>query len=249
MGFTQTLLLVMFGGAVAGFVQGISGFAFALIVLALWSWALDPVLIGPLAVFGALVGQAMAFPRFRHIIKFRVVVPYVAGGIAGVPIGVMLLRHLDPMTFKLCIGLFLVTWCPLMMRPGKLPRIERGGVLAEAAVGLIGGVMGGLGGVSGPAPTLWTTLRHFDRDRQRAILVGFNLSMQSLTMITYIVAGAIPARAWPLLAPLALTVVIPTLLGVRVYHHISDRIFRQVVLGLLTLSGVILLAITLPRML
>ena len=249
MTFTPTLLLVMFGGALAGFVQGVSGFAFALVTLALWSWALDPVLIGPLSVFGALVGQIMAFTRFRHLIKPRLVAPYVLGGIAGVPIGVMLLRHLDPMTFKLCIGLFLVTWCPLMMRPGRLPRIDHGNVLADAAVGLVGGVMGGLGGVSGPAPTLWTTLRHFDRDKQRAILVGFNLSMQSLTMITYIATGTIPTRALPLLLPLALAVVIPTMLGVKVYHHISDRIFRQVVLSLLTLSGVILLAITLPRML
>jgi uncharacterized protein len=249
MAFAETLLLVMLGGAAAGFVQGISGFAFALVVLAIWSWTLDPALIGPLAVFGALLGQILAFHRFRRIIKFRGVAPYVAGGIVGVPIGVALLRHIDPMTFKLCIGLFLVTWCPMMMRPGRLPRINGGSVLAEATVGLVGGVMGGLGGVSGPAPTLWTTLRHFDRDRQRAILVGFNLAMQSLTMITYIATGAIPARAWPLLPPLALAVVIPTLLGVRLYHRISDAVFRQIVLGLLTLSGVVLLATTLPEML
>jgi hypothetical protein len=31
--------------------------------------------------------------------------------------------------------------------------------LADGGIGLIGGMMGGLGGLNGPAPTLWCSLR------------------------------------------------------------------------------------------
>jgi hypothetical protein len=42
---------------------------------------------------------------------------------------------------------------------------------------------------------------------------------------------------------------VPTLLGARLYVGISEARFRQIVLGLLTASGVALLASSLPRLL
>jgi len=44
--------------------------------------------------------------------------------------------------------------------------------------------MGGLGGLSGPAPSLWAALRGWERDTQRAMIQGFNLAMQALTMMS-----------------------------------------------------------------
>jgi hypothetical protein len=38
----------------AGFVQGLSGFAFALVSMTIWAWRLDPIVAGPLVVFGSL---------------------------------------------------------------------------------------------------------------------------------------------------------------------------------------------------
>ena len=40
------------GAAVAGFVQGLSGFAFGMVSMSFWAWALDPRLAAALAVFG-----------------------------------------------------------------------------------------------------------------------------------------------------------------------------------------------------
>jgi len=42
---------------------------------------------------------------------------------------------------------------------------------------------------------------------------------------------------------------IPTLLGTRLYLGISDAAFRKIVLSLLTLSGIGLLASSLPKLL
>ena len=53
----------------------------------------------------------------------------------------------------------------------------------------------------------------------------------------------------PLLGIVALAVLVPVLLGARLYIGISEAAFRQIVLGLLTLSGVALLASSLPVLL
>ena len=240
--------IVVVGGMVAGFVQGLSGFGFGLMALAFWAWSLDPVVVGPLVVFGSLICQLLSIGTIRKSLNLRRAAPFVAGGVLGVPIGVFLLRHIDPVTFKFCVGLLLVVWCPVMLFARQLPHVTGGGRLADAAVGMVGGVMGGLGGLTGPAPTLWAALRGWERDAQRAVFQVFNLSMHSVTIIVYFSSGTVPDRALPLFLPLAVCVVIPTLIGARLYRRFSDLAFRRVVLGLLTVSGVILLAITIPRL-
>jgi uncharacterized membrane protein YfcA len=72
-----------------------------------------------------------------------------------VPIGVALLRYVDPTTFKACIGVLLAIYCPAMLFARNLPHIAlRDGRLADTLIGVVGGLMGGVGGLPGPAVTL-----------------------------------------------------------------------------------------------
>lgn len=240
---------VALGAAAAGFVQGLSGFAFGLVAMAVWAWSLDPVLAGPLVVFGSLVGQLLSIGAMRRGFDARRALPFVAGGFAGVPLGVALLRHMDPLAFKLAVGLLLLVWCPAMLFSRGLPRVTGGGRLADAGAGWVGGVMGGLGGLTGPAPTLWVALRGWDRDAQRAVFQVFNLSMHALTMAAYLATGAISAEAAWLFLVVAPAMLVPTLIGARLYRRFSDAAFRNLVLGLLAASGAVLVATTLPKVL
>ena len=241
--------LVALGAAIAGFVQGLSGFAYGLVAMAVWAWVLDPVLAGPLVVFGSLVGQVLSFGALRRGgFDWRLGLPFVAGGVLGVPLGVALLPRIDPLVFRLSVGLLLVVWCPAMLLARDLPRITAGGRLADAAAGLVGGVMGGLGGLTGPAPTLWTTLRGWDRAAQRSVFQVFHTTMHTMTMAAYLATGAVSAEAVRLGLVVAPAMLLPGLLGARLYHRVSEAAFRRVVLGLLAASGVVLVATTLPKL-
>jgi uncharacterized membrane protein YfcA len=125
----------------------------------------------------------------------------------------------------------------------------QGGPAGDTLAGAAGGVMGGLGGFTGVVPTLWCTVRGFDKDRQRAIIQNFNLAMQVATFTSYLATGIIEPHMFPLLAIVAPAVVIPVLLGTRIYLGISDLTFRKLVLGLLAASGVALLASSVPVLL
>lgn len=241
--------IVALGAVVAGFVQGLSGFAFGLVAMSFWAWALEPRLAAVLAVFGALTGQVIAAVSVRRGFDAQRLLPFVLGGLAGVPVGVWLLPRLDVDAFKAVLGGLLIVWCPAMLLAKRLPRIRFGGRLADGAVGMAGGVMGGIGGFTGTLPTLWCTLRGFDKDAQRAVIQNFNLSMLAVTMATYLATGIVTREMLPLFAIVAPAMLVPTLLGARLYVGISEARFRQVVLGLLTVSGVVLLAAALPRLL
>lgn len=241
--------LVVLGAAVGGFVQGLSGFAFSMVALSIWAWAVEPRLAAAMAVFGGLTGQVLAAVTVRRGFDLKRLLPFLAGGVVGIPIGVALLPHLDVTLFRVLFGSLLVTWCPVMLMARRLPHLQAGGRWADGVVGATGGVMGGLGGFTGAVPTLWCTLRGFDKDAQRAIIQNFNLAALAMTMASYLFSGVITRDMLPMFAIVAPAMLLPALLGARLYIGISEAAFRKIVLSLLTASGVALLASSLPALL
>ena len=243
------VFIVALGAGVAGFVQGLSGFAFGMVAMSIWAWSIDPRIAAVMAVFGGLSGQILAAVSMRRRFDWRLLLPFVVGGLFGIPIGVWLLPQLDLQWFKAVLGSMLLIFCPAMLLSPRLPRITVGGRVADGLVGMVGGTLGGIGGFTGIAPSLWCTLRGFDKEAQRAVVQNFNLGMLAVTFATYIASGLVTRTMLPLFAIVLPAMLIPTLIGTRVYVGISEASFRQIVLGLLTVSGIAMLVSSLPRLL
>jgi len=234
-------IVLIVGAMVAGFVQGLSGFAFGLVAMSFWVWVVDPKLAAALTVFGGLLGQLIAAFSIKRGFKWSQLLPFVMGGAAGIPIGVHLLPLVDASAFKIGLGLVLLVWCPVMLFASHLPRVTRGGRIADAIVGLSGGVLGGFGGFTGVIPTLWCVLRGYPRDEQRAVIQNFNLAMLIMIMGAYIASGVVNVDTLPMFAIVAPAMLIPTFVGTRTYKGLSELRFRQIVLTLLTSSGLMML--------
>ena len=237
----ETLALDALGAAIGGFVQGLSGFAFGLVAMSVWAWSVAPQLAGPMNVFGATLGQSLSLHVLRRSFDWRRAAPFLIGGVLGVPIGVALLSRIDPVLFKAAVGVLLVLWCPAMLFARLLPRVTAGGAWADGAAGLVGGIMGGLAGLTGPAPTLWCMLRGWEKDEQRGVFQSFNLFMNALTLAVYVVSGLITAETLRLFAVVALAMLVPTFAGTWLYNRLDNAGFRRLVLIVLFLSGVVLL--------
>jgi uncharacterized membrane protein YfcA len=243
---SNELLLLAFGAALAGLVQGISGFAFAMVAMSVWVWGIEPRLAAVMAVSGGLVGQIFSVFTVRRGLRLPVLLPFLLGGLLGVPLGAWALPHLEPAAFKLTLGLFLLLCCPAMLLAPRLSRITAGGRSADLLVGVLGGVMGGIGGFSGVLPSLWITLRGWDKDLQRSVIQNFSLAALSATLAAYVVAGTATPDMLPKFAVVAPALLLPSYLGSRIYHGLSPLAFRRVVLLLLTLAGLAMVAAALP---
>ncbi|MCM5679962.1 sulfite exporter TauE/SafE family protein [Schlegelella sp. S2-27] len=228
---------IALGAMAAGFVQGLSGFAFGMVAMSIWVWGVDPRLAAVLAVFGGLTGQVIATFTVPRRWNWPMLLPLLSGAAVGVPLGVWVLPLLDAGLFKLVFGAFLLVCCPLLLMAPRLPRIGSAGWPSDALTGAAGGFMGGLGGFTGVVPTLWYTLRGLEKDVQRGLIQNFNLAALSVTMAAYVATGAVTAPMWPALAIVAASLLVPALIGARLYIGLSQQAFRQVVLVLLTLSG------------
>jgi uncharacterized membrane protein YfcA len=240
------LLLILTGSAVAGFVQGLTGFAFSMVALSFWAWVIGPQLSAPMAVFGALVGQLVALPFVWRGFSLKRLLPLVIGGLVGVPFGALVLRGLDPAVFRLALGVLLVCYSPFVLFAVQRIRLGNHSPIGDTVAGWIGGVLGGISGVAGAIPTLWTTMRGWGKDEQRGVLQAFNIAMHVATLTAYLGTGTLTRDVvwmWLVISP---AIIAPAIAGVLLFHRLDVLLFRRLVLLLLFVSGVVLLVGSVP---
>jgi hypothetical protein len=231
---------LLFAGALAGgFVSGLAGFGTALMALGLWLYVLPPAVAVTLTLICSVVAQTATLPSMWKSFDLSLVWPFVVGGLLGVPIGTQLIAHADPRVFKLTIGVFLLVF-PVALYFSAPMAFTIGGRVADAAVGFTGGILGGLAGLSGPLPILWASVRGWGKDERRGVFQTFNWTVLFVALCLQTASGRVGTEVlW--FAALSLPgTVIGTWLGSRLYRALDDRNFRDVVLGLLFLSGAIL---------
>jgi uncharacterized membrane protein YfcA len=231
------LLVLALGAAVAGFVQGISGFAFSMVALSIWAWTIEPRLAAAMAICGGLSGQVFTALTVRRGLHLSLLWPFLAGAALGLPLGVLALPHLDPTTFRRVLGAILLACGLGMLSARRLPSTERFGRAGDLLAGALGGAMGGLGGITGAAPALWCTMRGLDRDAQRAIVQNFNLIALTAAFAGLVASGAVRVGTLGGLAVVIPSLLLPSWIGSRIYLGLDAVRFRQVVLVVISIAG------------
>jgi uncharacterized membrane protein YfcA len=230
-------LVVVSGAFAAGIVAGLTGLGTALTALPIWLTVLPPLAAAPLALVCSLTTQLMTFPAIRRHIDRRQLAPYLLAGLAGVPLGVMMLPHIPVPAFKLGFGILMIAACVFLLVNTGRARVAWGGRAADAAVGFAGGVLGGLASLSGILPTLWAELRGYGKDERRAIFQGFNLGILAFALLGQVFAGVAGRELLPLVLWALPGTLLGGWLGRRLYDRLDARAFARVVLALLLVAG------------
>jgi uncharacterized membrane protein YfcA len=234
------MAFVLAGAFTGGFVNGLTGFGTALTGLPFWLQAVDPIVAAQLASAGAVVGHITTLPAIWRAMDGRRLAPMLIAGLIGVPIGTWLLPSVGLHAFKLTVGIVLVVYCSVMLFAAGRIRVEVGGPKIEATVGLFGGILGGMAGLSGALPTVWATLKGWSKTERRAIFQAFNMTILTAMLVASLVQGLIGQRFL-----VALTVALPgtlvgSWLGARIYCRLDDHRYDRIVLVLLLISGLAL---------
>lgn len=233
--------MVLAGALAGGFVSGLTGFGTGLTALGLWLHVLEPTVAAVLVVVCSVVGQLQSLFRLRRAVQWSLAWPFLVGGLIGVPLGVVLLRHVDAPTLRNLLGAFLVAYTALLLVLRRMPVVARwGGRLADGVVGTGSGVLGGLAGLSGVMMTLWCGLRGWTPDHQRGVYQPFNLIVLSIALGLYVAQGQLDAQLLELSLLCLPATLLGGALGLRLYGRVNAEQFRRIVLGLLLASGLVL---------
>ena len=236
------------GAFAGGFVSGLTGFGTGITALPIWLYAVAPVLAGPLVVVCSIIGQVQTLPAIWHAIEFKRSMPFIVGGLIGVPLGTLLLPHIPLNTFKLAVAILLIVNCGFLLLRRIPFRITWGGRVADGVAGWLGGILGGIAGISGPPPTIWVGLRGWAKDMRRGVLQSYNLTILTFAFITQAIAGLVTMDLGRVVLIALPGTIVGAFIGRRVYNRLDTIRFDRVVLVLLLISGVALLLTTLRAM-
>ena len=117
-----------------------------------------------------------------------------------------------------------------------MPDMRRAG--ADAGVGVLNGLLAGATGLGGVLPTIWSGLRGWTRDEQRAVFQPTAAATFLMTLLAFGGAGLATPDAVRLFLTGLPALAAGTLLGWALYGRLEESAFRRVVLVLLLISGI-----------
>ncbi len=232
------MALLILGAVLGGLVNGLSGFGYAVMALGIWLLVLPPVQAGPLVVVSIIGSNLQALPRVWPHINLRHTAPFVAGGLVGVPIGVLLLGLVSVLAFKVIVAVAILAFLAVFMVFGHRVSLPRTAERFNWIVGWVGGIASGLAGLAGVAPTIWATLLGWDKPTSRGIFQSYNLSMAVLSFLGLLWAGFITVELLKLAAIALPFSLVSARFGVWVFERLDEAQFKRIVLSILGLSGV-----------
>ncbi len=225
--------------ALAGAAQSLTGFGFSLLAVPLLA-----VVVGPEAAvltanaLGSAVNVALVVEGWAHV-RRRTAAVLLAGAVAGLPIGLLVIEVLDPQALKVVIAVVVLVLTGLLARGVTL---GARGLGVDLATGFTSGVLSTSTSMNGPPLVLGLQAQGFGPAEFRATLATVFVVSGVLSVLLLTAAGN-----WTDTVTLALVAGIPGLavgwwLGRLAYRRVDPVRFRAVVLGMLVASALVALA-------
>ena len=230
-------LAIVFGSAL---VSSVVGFAFsALAGAALVHLYRQPAEAVEIMALCSIAIQLYCVIAMRRSIQGRLLLPFLIGGAATVPLGVWLLSRLPGGWFAIGLGAFLIAYSALTAwrRP---QHIGAGAWWLDLCVGALGGITGGLAAFPGAFVSIWCSMRGWDKSVQRGVTQPFILVMQLIT-IAAMHAQHVAVHLDALRIQAMCMALFAAFLGMKVFRSLSNRQFACVLNSLLMVSGVLMI--------
>jgi len=231
--------------AIGSYIQTVTGFALGLLVMgAVTVLGLAPIPISAIVVsMLALVNSLLALRNASHSIDWKIVRAIIAGLLPAVFFGLLLLQYLSTHAvamLKPLLGVVIISsGLFLIYKPHPLPAISA--TSSTFAIGMIGGLFGGLFSTSGP-PII------FHLYRQPVALQVVRTTLLAIFILAAIVRLSYVGFRGEITLPIIKLgvyclplVIVFTTLGRRFRPPLSDLAMRRVAFALLVLLGILLL--------
>ena len=154
-----------------------------------------------------------------------------------------MLQLASPSQLRVAVGVLLMLFALYNLWKPRLPEIRQAGRLADGTVGLFNGVLGAATGLGGILPAIWCGLRGWSRDEQRAVFQPTAVATFVMILLWLGSTGTITAETIRLFAVGLPALILGTALGWAFYGRLNEAAFRNIVLVLVLISGILLVGV------
>lgn len=225
------IAVIVFGASI---IQALFGFGFGLISVPLMIFFVDLPTAVVTATAVSTVSCSIQWWESRAVDVRVMSMRLIRSAIIGMPFGLWLLLNIDARLMKAALGVVVLIGVFLSIKGFDLRQLPR---VFDYTMGFISGVLSTATSTNGPPLVFLLHARHYSPEDFRAVLNRVFSFLNFLTLVIFFFAGKLTTDAVRL-ALLAIPVMgCGVFLGTRMRKRINPDHFRNLVIGLLFLSG------------
>ena len=224
----------------AGILTGLTGFGFSVLSVPLLLLVFTPheVVVIALCLVPVTSAVLLLAPGLRERVRVRTVASLTGFSVLGLPLGIVLFEHFDPLWVTGLTGIVLVGYAVYGLRRSRTLAIRRRWV---APSGVLGGILATSTGLSGPAVAMYVHGRRVSSREQAATMAAYVGVISVLGLGLLAARGAVSVEDLKPVAKLAAGAVAGTLVG-RWWADRKHATIDRVTLVALGFMGVLTLA-------
>lgn len=220
----------------AGLVRGFSGFGAAMVMMPVLIAILGPLVAVPtLSVMDTALTMPMAVRAWWRC-HWRSVAALAAGSLLAIPMGIWALLVIDPGIVRWIVSVFVIIAVILLAsgwryrKPVSLP--------VTTAIGGAAGFASGMISLSGPIIVLFWLASQMNASGTRNNILAYFGITGVLSFAAYLIGDLMTLRVWALILLLAPVYGLSLYLGARMFVFASERVYRRLALGLISLVAI-----------
>lgn len=219
----------------AGALQGFCGFGYSLLAMPLLLLMMPARTAVPALCVTGIALNGILLYRTRRSFDLKGLLPLALAGALFTPVGVWLIREIDPRTAKTVIGAGVA-----LMAVGLLLNFRLGlkrNMVGMFTAGAASGLLNGFSTFSGPPVVLLLAAVGEERDKTRSCLAGYFLVLGVIGALSYTVMGILTTESLPGIGLLLPFTALGAILGTQLAVKTDSGRFRRLSLGIMAVLG------------
>ena len=234
------LTLAIFGAAA---LQSATGIGFGVIAGPVLLVVLNDKSAIQISIVLNLLIALLLTPSLHKKAERRLLAQLLIGLAIGSPLGLIIYLNLDIGLLKVFAGVVVLFTLYVVLRGNREPSLSTEpatGRLEQISIGTVAGIMGGSLAMPGPIPAAWMSAKGHKKETIRATILLMFVFAYTVALVLQIALAGISTETLHLCLIHAPSTIAGILIGGVLSKHISEKIFRWLLMIILMSTAIIL---------
>ena len=223
----------------AGFVQSVTGFGFALVAAPLLLFVFEPKSVVVISVILTVILCALILFHSRQYVDRRRVALICAGSVFGIPLGAYLLSSFNPSVIKLVIAVLVIPFSIFLLL-GYSHRFKRDSLGCSAA-GFVSGALAASTSLAGPPVVLFLLNQGLVKEQFVATLAAYFLFGGLVSVGAFSFMGMVTTGLLTKVIILLPALVVGFYVGIKVRPKINAALFKRIATSIVSITALTLI--------
>ncbi|WP_099519052.1 sulfite exporter TauE/SafE family protein [Paenibacillus sp. BIHB 4019] len=230
------LIIGIFIVLIAGFVQGLTSFGFALVTMPFLVKMIPLQEVVPIVVILSLCTNIIVLLNSWQHVAIRKIWILILSSLLAAPLGTLLLVYLSADLLKGFTGILIIAFAVLLLSGKSFP--IRNDKMAFIPIGMTSGLLNGSISLSGPPVALFLSNQGYSKNEFRANITVYGVILNMITIGTFFYSGLMTPKVMMYTSLFVPSVLIGVFIGIIAIKRLDDQLFKKLTLWLIILSGV-----------